>query len=52
MELADSGSMKKTGVVPEFNWILEPKMCYLKTLSQVKKRLDSGGDAYIEFKHK
>ncbi len=52
VEMAEKGEVNKNEVIAMYNEKLGPGMGKLSTLSQIKKRLDTSGDAYIEFKFK
>ena len=52
VELAEKGDLNKSQVVADYNERLGPEMGRLSTLSQVKTRLDTAGDAYIQYKFK
>lgn len=52
VKLAEKGLLKAEEVVSQFNRVLGPEMGQLRKLSQVKQRLDTAGDAYIQFKYK
>ena len=52
VEMAEKGEVNKSEVIAMYNEKLAPGMGKLTTLSQIKKRLDTAGDAYIEFKFK
>ncbi len=52
VEECEKGLLKSRDVVSHFNSTLGPEMGRLSTLSQVKQRLDTAGDAYVDYKFK
>ena len=52
IRLSEQGLIRRSDVIDDFNQTLGREMGRLSSLSQIKERLDTAGDAYIQFKFK
>ena len=52
IRLADSGRIKRSDVVREYNSAVAGTMGHLSNFKKVKQRIDDDGDAYAEFMFK
>lgn len=50
VEMARKGKMSKSKAIAMYNNKLGPEMGELSSLSKIKERLDTAGDAYIKYK--
>ena len=50
VDLAKQGLLPKSAVIQKYNEVLGPEMGRLKTLTQIKARLDTAGEGYIKYK--